>query len=474
MSPPGSPAETQKRLRFELAVVLAGPLLLLCCLSFTIAGDGRCRYEALGERIEGRDWQVLGRRIADLPDGEKQRMRRYSLVGPAFSIPLLYLGRTCRSPAYWVARYNLVLFVVALIALYRLMKDVADGRALWRLALLLVAGSMFPYHLRGYCGETFTAVCAAVGIAAIWTERGAVGWPLLILAVANQPACSVGLLGVVAVRILERRRWRYGFALLAAVGIVLLESWLRRGSAFASGYENNFGFRTVMPYSGRPGFSYPFFFGLLSILLSFGKGLVFFAPGLLLLWSARNLADNDVLRRIIRAWLVFLGGMILVYAKWWAWYGGFYWGPRFLLFASVPASLALALHLWRPPASLIGKVLVLLVLTLSVWVGCNGATIGNANLDLCRQDKHQLEHLCCYTPEFSVLWRPFTAAPDARWRPLLSRHGRPHPKALLLLAYFALAYVALAGPLARSILRDLAQHARRLRDEYGHRESWRF
>ena len=37
-----------------------------------------------------------------------------------------------------------------------------------------------------------------------------------------------------------------------------------------------------MPYSGRQGFSYPFFLGLISILFSFGKGLIWFSPGLLL------------------------------------------------------------------------------------------------------------------------------------------------------------------------------------------------
>ena len=33
---------------------------------------------------------------------------------------------------------------------------------------------------------------------------------------------------------------------------------------------------TILTYSGRPGFSYPLFFGVLSVLFSFGKGLVCF------------------------------------------------------------------------------------------------------------------------------------------------------------------------------------------------------
>ena len=40
--------------------------------------------------------------------------------------------------------------------------------------------------------------------------------------------------------------------------------------------------RVVDQKRGRPGFSYPLFFGELSALLSFGKGLAFYAPGLIL------------------------------------------------------------------------------------------------------------------------------------------------------------------------------------------------
>src|SRR2546430_10361340 len=46
-------------------------------------------------------------------------------------------------------------------------------------------------------------------------------------------------------------------------------------------------------------------------------------------------------------------GIVLVYGTWWAWYGGFTWGPRFLIFASLPASLLLAAQIRRPPQTLL-------------------------------------------------------------------------------------------------------------------------
>src|SRR6185436_5776493 len=109
-------------------------------------------------------------------------------------------------------------------------------------------------------------------------------------------------------------------------------NYVVRGGFLTTGYSGDEGFRTVLPFSGRSGFSYPFALGVLSMLLSFGKGILFFAPGLLLVAQARRLADRKV-AALIDAWMLFLVGLVLVYARWWAWYGGWFWGPRFLLIA---------------------------------------------------------------------------------------------------------------------------------------------
>src|SRR5262249_55819704 len=139
---------------------------------------------------------------------------------------------------------------------------------------------------------------------------------------------------------------------------------IRRGNPLASNYED--------------GFSEPFLIGLLSILFSFGKGLLFFAPGLLLPLRGALAGLAEGTRRLLATthllWVAFLGGLVLVYARWWAWYGGWFWGPRFFLIASLPACLALALRLRpaRRPA-LLGDLATLGVLALSVWVGIDGA-----------------------------------------------------------------------------------------------------
>ena len=94
---------------------------------------------------------------------------------------------------------------------------------------------------------------------------------------------------------------------------------------------------------------------------------------------------------------------------WWSWYGGSFWGPRFLLFLCPPASLILAIFVSEGLAAgrRQDKVLVSLALLLSGWVGINGSLYGLANVDVCCQNNYAQEFLCWYTPEFSVLWRPF-------------------------------------------------------------------
>jgi hypothetical protein len=190
--------------------------------------------------------------------------------------------------------------------------------------------------------------------------------------------------------------------------------------------------------------SFPLFFGLLSILASFGKGLLFFAPGLWLLPSAvatpRRLELPDPLRAVLWLWLAFLAGLILFYARWWSWYGGFGAGPRFFAFASLPASLLLAAAISQPPKHWARTLGVLLILALSCWAAVATTVFENGGESICTANGYVLEHLCWYTPEFSVLWNPFVG-PFAGLTP---QQG-------VVVAYEALAFVALSLPLWQTL-----------------------
>jgi hypothetical protein len=268
---------------------------------------------------------------------------------------------------------------------------------------------MFPNHVRDYFGEMFTAILVCTGIAALTVGRHALGWTAMVIGVVNTPATLIGMLFVAVRHVRQTRQLRHLIAVVPAILLILLERWIRRGSPFVSGYETLVPFAvTVMPYSGGPGFTYPIFFGVLSVLFSFGKGLVFFAPGLLLPIGRDEVAFSREHREVWAYSLCFVAGLIVAYSKWWSWYGGWAWGPRFYLVASVPASLAIAVKL-QQTKHLKTPVLVALVaiVTLSVWVAINGAVFDKNNLRTCTDNAWALESLCWYTPEFSVLWHPF-------------------------------------------------------------------
>jgi hypothetical protein len=284
----------------------------------------------------------------------------------------------------------------------------------------------------------------------------------------NTPASLLGLGLLTLTRIFNTRHLRYIAIPVIAVGLIGLEDWIRRGSPFDTGYhgfEGNQGFRTVMPYSGLPGFSYPIFFGLLSILFSFGKGLVFYMPGLFLPVRKRLLSLGKAGREMYanyQLWMAFLIGLILVYSHWWAWYGGWYWGPRFFLLGSIIACFVVALIVRHPSDALIPNLFYLMVLLLSFWVGIDGAVFGQNTLaPVCTSNNYALEAFCHYTPEFSALWRPFVV-----YEPL-----SPSQIAYMAFSVIACAYVAL--PLLQRVALQVHAHLSRLRLKYANR-AWYF
>jgi hypothetical protein len=265
--------------------------------------------------------------------------------------------------------------------------------------------------VRDFYGEVFTAVCVATGLLAVLVANLRAGWVLVVLGVANTPASLGGLVLVAAWRWWRARTYDGAAAVIAAVAIVLLENDIVRGGFLHTSYGADHGARTVLPFSGRSGFSYPFVPGLLSLLFSFGKGLMFFAPGLAFLAWARRESDEKI-AALLDAWMVFLAGLLLVYARWWAWYGGWYWGPRFLLVAVYPSALALAVVL-SSARSRERRLLVAAAVLWTFWVGVSGAVFGNDGLGLCMDDSYALEHLCWYVPEFSPLFRHLVIPPPA-------------------------------------------------------------
>jgi hypothetical protein len=283
----------------------------------------------------------------------------------------------------------------------------------------------------------FSAAAVVVGLTCLLTDAPLAGAVALCLGVINSPPLLLALVLVAFTLAWNERKAWYLVLPVVTVLAIMLDAWIRRGSPLSTGYDAEVGFKTVMPYSGLPGFTYPFVLGALSSVFSFGKGLLFFAPGLFLDVGA---IEDEPLRRLHRLLLLFVAGMVAFYAKWFAWYGGWFWGPRFLLLASVPASLGIALCLRERNASVVKRLLVLGVLLLSAWVGIDGAVFGLEGLaKIGTANNYALEGLTWYVPEFSPLWYPFI------------EHRHLALSDLIVVAYCAIVTASLAFPLMRRL-----------------------
>ncbi len=369
--------------------LLSTAVLVIVAIPKSISGDARLRYEILEH------FMTTGHLVSP----------KYSTIGPLLSLPLYLLGRALGAAKLVVSYYNALLLLLALPLIWREFRDELAPSVRRMLLLLLMFASMFAHHVQRYYGEVFTTILVTIGV--FWLSRGhsARGWTVIVLGAMNTPACLIGIAGIAICQARRTRRWLPMLGPVIAFVLMRLESVWVRGDFLDTGYNFDAGFHTALPYSGLPNFSYPFFFGLLAIFLSFGKGLVFFVPGLFLALPASAPAR---FRWVHITLITFVGGLVLGYAKWWSWYGGWFWGPRFFLVASIPACFSLAANLsdWSN-LSVARRVLVAVALLLSFWVGVNGLVFQGLGLTLCTQNFFALADYCYFVPEMSVLWHPF-------------------------------------------------------------------
>ena len=124
--------------------------------------------------------------------------------------------------------------------------------------------------------------------------------------------------------------------MLLCLVMALWHNAVRFGSPFDSGYSDE-------------GFTTPFYVGLYGFLLSSGKSIFLYAPPValslpaMLLWWRRRPAETLLCAGIFLVTLVY-------YSSWWAWHGGWSWGPRFLVptlpFLVLPLGVLLQERRW--------------------------------------------------------------------------------------------------------------------------------
>jgi hypothetical protein len=165
------------------------------------------------------------------------------------------------------------------------------------------------------------------------------GLGVALLARLNN-ALAAPFLGLLLLAYLARRHGRhwqayvvpvllFGLPIFAALGVSGGYNWIRFGNPLTTGY---------LP---EERFSAPLFEGLYGLTLSWGKGLLWYNPLLMVAvaaWPAfyrRHRAEALLVAAIVLSTLLF-------YAPWYLWWAGHGWGPRFLVSLLPLAALPLA------------------------------------------------------------------------------------------------------------------------------------
>ncbi len=113
---------------------------------------------------------------------------------------------------------------------------------------------------------------------------------------------------------------RYAAASLAGLVAVGILNWVRFESIFISGYHTAF----------DKGFSVPLGRGVVYNLFSPYRSIFLFAPPVILFFvGAAHFARKHRARLALIVAIV--AYMFVLYSRWWAWHGGWCWGPRFYL-----------------------------------------------------------------------------------------------------------------------------------------------
>jgi len=372
---------------FKTIWILLGLFLLYKCLHPAIDGDGVDRFNDLLALING-----------------QSPTSKFSTIHAIFSSPLYWVGSFFEKAKLTIAWFNPLIFCLLLLFLVR---EMPNCTMQFFVAIFMLAASMFPNHIMTYYGETLTACAITLGVIALLKERLFLAVILLSIGVVQTPATLPALVLTLIFLALKLRKPLYLLILLMPTSAIMLEHYFKFGAIFASPYlVADQGTVTILPYSGKAGFSYPFILGFISILFSFGKGLLFFIPALFLrpFFKPRTSAEQKLFL-LIDALLVFVFGMVLIYANWWSWYGGFFWGPRFFLLACVPASLLLAYGVCLADLSFKARLVLLASILWSLWVCIQGFLFSVRDLESCLENNAALQFLCWYTPEFSPLFR---------------------------------------------------------------------
>jgi SAM-dependent methyltransferase len=333
ISPHGLHDESSESIKADRRVAIwLGVLVTLCFLLVqegAISGyDGRTMYGVTQSMIERGTFDV-DPELNTLPGRDGLAYSRYGLgLSLVAAVPYLAL----RPVASLVSHSSLILeagsaatmpFIMGALGafLYLLGRRLGAHR---RAAMLVSAGALAGTFALPYGKEFFSEPLAALGIIIsverLLARRPGTSGLAMGLAVLTRPQNILFMpIGIVVTWQTQGRRaaWRYSCGLVPGVVATLAYNALRFGDPLEMGY-------------GDVGMTTPFLQGAAGLFIDPRKSVVLFAPVVLLLpfAVARAVRDNAPAAILIVGYGVIT---FVLTATWFAWHGGWCWGPRLLL-----------------------------------------------------------------------------------------------------------------------------------------------
>ena len=348
-----SAPDTEGRLRLWLFVLMAASFSIV--QEGAITGyDGQTVYEVTRSIVERKTF-AISKEFNTLPGVDGRPYSRYglglSLVAVIPYVAVRPIAFASGHPeAILEAAVSLVMAFVAaalVVALYVLGRRLgATVTAALLASVGGVAGTFVLPYVKEFFSEPLTALCITVAIERLLARRSIAAGLALGAAVLVRPQ------SLLFVPVLVLAAWRQaGFqpALRAAAGAApgiaatFAYNIARFGHPLRFGYEDQ-GFTTAL-WTGTAG-----------LLFHPAKSVLLFAPITLLvpfalwhLWRTHRVA-----------FVLITGNLVILFATvatWFAWYGGWCWGPRLLIPGLMPTIAALGPWLdrpwrWRAAASL--------------------------------------------------------------------------------------------------------------------------
>ncbi|MCU1426011.1 MAG: hypothetical protein JWL83_11 [Actinomycetia bacterium] len=287
--------------------------------------------------------------------------------------PLHLVGRVLGDPWHPMNLADGLLLCATIVVVFETLRrrGIATRPALVATALVAFGSPLLAYGITDF-SEPGVALAVALIVlsldaaaratrAAAFAMGAAVGMAVLF---RTDSFILVALPAAVALMCVSRRKGRdacdFVFGSAPAMVIWIAYNAARFQRPFSSGYR----YQT---------FSHPFLRGVYGLTLSPGRGIFVYAPILVAALAVLPaLRSTDRVIGVFAA--VLLVTRVVFFARWWAWYGGDVWGPRFLvpvLPAFAPA-IATALARW-PRSRLVGGAVVATVSmsVIGVWVTAN-------------------------------------------------------------------------------------------------------